>query len=545
MAEKEHLSPERIPSSQKTQKEAGGIELKKPSSSTVLPKVWGENAKGFCDWCQSSGKIEKVDAIVADCLKKGDLSRLETFSELNGCPSDSKEYQDFFVSLSNEFNDVENEAERTKNVAEEAKQAKILRSVGERLSKPEYATVLQKAFPNGEVDFQNPEHLANRKNIDALKKAFANPTLREELFKAALANDAKTGGKDAEFFATQFRDLGVIDHAEWRKIVEESSKAKESPTEKNAPKDGRTALAGNFNSTGDGRTFFALDRTGSDGRKFDEFVRVSPDGKTASKEIVGKYGYSLTVEPVPLETGKTAAKESELATAQEEKGRIENQAKYVEETFGPGGSKIPSPEDPKFKDYKEAVDKIAKDKGVRIDEQDPKKTLVAVKDSIKTSYAQALEKTSKTQKELEELQKETAGSSVKDGEKNEKDARDAIDFLDRTGITALGPKATEELLRKFGAAGCENGKPTNLEKFLKGKNALATEFRTFVTNALGQEESALFKLEEVPPSLKPLFDKAGKPLELKSAFLEKGLIADDGSLKLEKTETSNTETQTA
>lgn len=356
--------------------------------------------------------------------------------------------------------------------------------------------------------------------------------------------DTTKAAEDLKFFAEKFRDLGVIDHAEFRKIFEEpATKSLENPNK--SPVDGRTALAGNFNSTGDGRTFFALDRAGSDGRKFDEFVRVSPDGKTASKEIVGKYGYSLTVEPVPLETGKTAAKESELATAQEEKGRVENQAKYVEETFGPGGSKIPTPEDPKFKDYKEAVDKIAKDKGVRIDEQDPKKTLAAVKDSIKTSYAQALEKTSKTQSELKELQKETADSSVKDGEKNEKDARDAIDFLDRTGITALGPKATEELLRKFGAAGCENGKPTNLEKFLKGKNALAAEFRTFVTNALGQEESSLFKLEEVPPSLKPLFDKAGKPVELKSAFLEKGLIADDGSLKLEKTETSNTETQTA
>ncbi len=163
---------------------------------------------------------------------------------------------------------------------------------------------------------------------------------------------------------------------------------------------------------------------------------------------------------------------------------VTDQAKFVEETFGPEGSKIPPPEDPKFKEYKEAVDKIAKDKGVQIDEQDPKKTLAALKDSIKTSYAQALEKTSKAQAELKELQKESDDSSVKDGEKKEEQAREAMVFLDRTGISALGPKATEELLKKFGAAGCENGKPVNLEKFLKNQDSLAAEFRTFVSERL-------------------------------------------------------------
>lgn len=402
-----------------------------------------------------------------------------------------------------------------------------------------YPDILKKAFPpEGKCDLTNENDL--KKFEETFKK---DPALRKELFDAARANDAQTGGSDLKFFAEKFRDLGVIDHAEFRKIFEEpATKSLENPNK--SPVDGRTALAGNFNSTGDGRTFFALDRTGSDGRKFDEFVRVSPDGKTASKEIVGKYGYSLTLD-VPLETGKVAAKEGELASAESEKGRVENQAKYVEETFGPGGSKIPSSEDPKFKEYKEAVDKIAKDKGIQIDEQDPKKTLAAVKDSIKTSYAQALEKTSKTQSELKELQKESDDSSVKDGEKNEKNVRDALDFLDRTGIAALGPKATEELLKKFGAAGCENGKPANLEKFLKDKNALAAEFRTFVTNALGQEESSLFKLEEVPPSLKALFDQSGRPLELKSVFLAKGLVTDDGRLNLEKASAPKPETRTA
>lgn len=217
----------------------------------------------------------------------------------------------------------------------------------------------------------------------------------------------------------------------------------------------------------------------------------------------------------------------------------------MEETFGPNGSKIPSPEDPKFKEYKEAVDKIAKDKGVQIDEQDPKKTLAAVKDSIKTSYAQALEKTSKTQSELKELQKETSDSSIRDGERNEEQAREAMAFLDRTGITAFGPKATEELLKKFGAAGCENGKPANLEKFLNDKKTLAAEFRTFAANALGQETSSLFNLDEDVPSLKPLFDKDGRPLELKSVFSNKGLITADGRLDLEKASAPKPETQTA
>ena len=264
-------------------------------------------------------------------MKKGDLSRLETFSELNGCPSDPKEYQDFFASLSSEFNDIENEAEKARNVAEEArnvaeeaKQAEILKSLGERLAKPEYANVLRKAFPNG-IDLQNPESLADPKTRDALKKAFADPSLRKELFDAALTNDAKTGGKDAEFFATQFRDLGVIDHAEWRRITEEAVKTKEFPGTKDAPKDGRTALAENFSSVGDGRTYFALGRRDGDNRQFDEFVRVSPDGKSASKEIVGKYGYSLTLEPLPLETAKSAERESkraELADAQAGKSKI-------------------------------------------------------------------------------------------------------------------------------------------------------------------------------------------------------------------------------
>ncbi|MDQ1344436.1 MAG: hypothetical protein QG650_1158, partial [Patescibacteria group bacterium] len=191
------------------------------------------------------------------------------------------------------------------------KEAK-LRLVAERLAKPEYAQILGKAFSDGKFDLSNPEHQAK---LEAALKSDAK--LRKELFDAARANDEETGGSDLKFFATQFRDLGVIDHAEFRKIFEEAAPKPE--TDKRSPTAGPTVLAGNYSATGDGRTFFALDRAGSDGRKFDEFVRVSPDGKTVSKEIVGRYGYSLTVEPVPNETGETAAKESELADAKTEK----------------------------------------------------------------------------------------------------------------------------------------------------------------------------------------------------------------------------------
>ena len=263
---------------------------------------------------------------------------------------------------------------------------------------------------------------------------------------------------------------------------------------------------------------------------------------------MGKYGYSLTLEPLPLETAKSAERESkrtELAEAQAGKSKIENQARFVDETFGKDGSKIPSPEDPQFKEFKDAADAMAKETGALPDPQDPKKTLENIRTALKDSYLKAVEKTSKTQKELSELEKDTLASVDESNAKREKDARDAIDFLDRTGISAISPKATEELLKKFGAAGCENGKPANLEKFLKDKNALASEFRAFVTGALGREESALFNLEEVPPSMKPLFDQAGRPVELKSAFAEKGLVSDDGRLNLEKASAPKTETQTA
>ena len=64
------------------------------------------------------------------------------------------------------------------------------------------------------------------------------------------------------------------------------------------------------------------------------------------------------------------------------------------------------------------------------DANDPKATLENVKQSLKTTYAQAIEKTSKTQSELETLNKETASRETSENERNEKNARDAVDFLD-------------------------------------------------------------------------------------------------------------------
>lgn len=363
-------------------------------------------------------------------------------------------------------------------------------------------------------------------------KAFANEFLSDlkKSFEDAKANggDTSKAAEDLRFFATQFRDLGIIDHAEFRDLFKNAPE-KSGPDTNKSPVNGRTALAENFSSAGDGRTYFALDRTGSDGRQFDEFVRVSPDGKSASKEIVGKYGYSITLEPLPLQTAKAAERESkagELATAESGKSKIENQAKFVEETFGTNGSKIPSPEDPRYQEFKKTIDKIAKETGTPPDPNDPKKTLEAVKSSLKSSYAQAIEKTSKTKRELSLLEESQESHIDTEAALREEQARNAIELLDKTGISALGPKATESLLKKFGAPGCENGKPANLEKFLKGVRSLAGEFRTFVTQALEKTESSLFDLSADPATLKTVESS------LASEFKKLGFLRDDGSLNV-------------
>ncbi len=385
-----------------------------------------------------------------------------------------------------------------------------------------YPDILKKAFPpEGKCDLTNENDL--KKFEEAFKK---DPSLRKELFDAALANDAKTGGKDAEFFATQFRDLGIIDHAEFRDLFKNAPEKSGPGTEK-SPVNGRTALAENFSSAGDGRTYFALGRRDGENRQFDEFVRVSPDGKSASKEIVGKYGYSITLEPLPLQTAKSAERESkagELAAAESGKAKIENQAKFVEETFGTNGSKIPPPEDPRYEEFKKTIDKIAKETGTPPDPNDPKKTLEAIKSSLKSSYAQAIEKTSKTKYELSLLEKSSENTADTEAALREEQARNAIDLLDKTGISALGPKATESLLKKFGAPGCENGRPANLEKFLGGIRPLAGEFRTFVTQALEKTESSLFDLSADPATLKTVESS------LASEFKKLGFLRDDGSL---------------
>lgn len=381
-------------------------------------------------------------------------------------------------------------------------------------------------------------------------KAFAKQVIEE--LKSSLEAAKASGGdtskaqEDLRFFAEKFRDLGVIDHAEFRKIFEESGpKSFDKP---NKPQDdGRTALANNYVSTGDGRTYFALDRRDADGRKFDEFVRLSPDGKTASKEIVGKYGYSITLEPLPLETGKAAemeAKTGELTNAQNEKGRIENRAKYVEETFGQNGSKIPSPDDPKYGEFKEAIEKLAKDRGIPPDPSDPKATLETVKQSLKSTYAQALEKNLKIQNELQTLQNETSTTADANEERNERNARDAVDFLDKTGIAALGPKATEQILARLGAPGCENGKPADLEKLLKNKIAIAEEFRAFVTETLDAPSDSLFEGTTPPLSLRTVDAKNGNPVNLVSDFSAKGLLK-DGNLDLSKISLKQKEAATA
>ncbi len=355
---------------------------------------------------------------------------------------------------------------------------------------------------------------------------------------AESGQDTSKAAEDLRFFATQFRDLGIIDHAEFRDLFKNAPEKSGPGTEK-SPVNGRTALAENFSSAGDGRTYFALGRRDGENRQFDEFVRVSPDGKSASKEIVGKYGYSITLEPLPLQTAKSAERESkagELAAAESGKAKIENQAKFVEETFGTNGSKIPPPENPRYQEFKNAIDKIAKETGTPPDPNDPKKTLEAIKSSLKSSYAQAIEKTSKTKRELSLLEKSSENTADTEAAQREERARNAIELLDKTGISALGPKATESLLKKFGAPGCENGKPVDLEKFVTGVRSLAGEFRTFVTETLGKPENSLFDLSSDPATLKTV----ESPLAFE--FKTLGLLKEDGSLdtqavsKTEKTQ---------
>lgn len=69
MAEKESGHAER-PSSQPTSPAAKEAETKRSSFQNVLPKIWGENAVAFCDWCEANGKSNETDAIVTDILKK-------------------------------------------------------------------------------------------------------------------------------------------------------------------------------------------------------------------------------------------------------------------------------------------------------------------------------------------------------------------------------------------------------------------------------------------------------------------------------------------
>jgi hypothetical protein len=69
MAEKEFGQAER-PSVQPASPAIKETEAKRPSFQSVLPKIWGENAVAFCDWCNANGKTSTVEGIVTDVLKK-------------------------------------------------------------------------------------------------------------------------------------------------------------------------------------------------------------------------------------------------------------------------------------------------------------------------------------------------------------------------------------------------------------------------------------------------------------------------------------------
>ncbi len=69
MAEKEFSHAER-PSADPTSPALKEPEVKRPSFQNVLPKIWGENAVAFCNWCDANGKSAETDAVVTDVLKK-------------------------------------------------------------------------------------------------------------------------------------------------------------------------------------------------------------------------------------------------------------------------------------------------------------------------------------------------------------------------------------------------------------------------------------------------------------------------------------------
>ena len=414
-----------------------------------------------------------------------------------------------------------------KSIDAEVAQTRL--ELASKLGKPEYAKILAKAFPDGKFD---PEVPGSLEKLEAVLKS--SPALRDEIFEAAKANDEKSGGNDLAFFAAKFRDLGVIDHAEYRRrMVGESAERRLAGMPNSETGQGLAALRGTYSTIGDGRTFFALDRVGYGG-KFDEFVRVSPDGKSAAKEIVGKYGYSLTIEPVRLEDPGSAARkrETEVANAHARRRDVENRAKFVEETFGPGGANIPSPDEPRFEEFRAVAAEIAKDVGVPADPENPKKTLEGVRTALKSQYLETIELAKRAENELEAVRKESAAVAVADGGESEREARDVLSFLDSVGVTALGPKATETLLRRFSPAGCENGRPKDLEKMMRGKQALAESFRTFVEGTLGKDKER-FDATTVPPVL-----KAGT-VDLAKEFREKGLLTDTGELRLEAAQTAD------
>lgn len=89
-------------------------------------------------------------------------------------------------------------------------------------------------------------------------------------------------------------------------------------------------------------------------------------------------------------------------------------------------------------------------------------------------------------------------------------------------------------MRKFNPPGTENGKITDLNKFLKNRDALAGEFRNFVTESLGRDVSSLFDANTNPPAL-----KAGI-VDLASEFKTRRFLKVDGSLDFETVGKSKT-----
>ncbi len=200
--------------------------------------------------CESTGKVDWLGDNVSLPLKSTSIAELCQKPELIQLTKTEVAAKTETVAAKTETVAAKTEIETSKDKAKE------LRTVSELMDK--LPSGLSQKFGDRLKDWE-----ANKLSSTE-KTALARDILSDlkKSFEDAKANggDTAKAAEDLKFFAEKFRDLGVISHQDFRDLFKNDSQ-KSGPDTNKSPADGRTALVGNFNSTGDGRTFFALDRT--------------------------------------------------------------------------------------------------------------------------------------------------------------------------------------------------------------------------------------------------------------------------------------------